>query len=218
MTTAVALLAAALTWTAAAFKISAAWYQRGRMAPLSLVLTLLALGAGWLFLAPGVDARVDALAGSAVASHAVADALALATGAGTLSMVVFLTHDEATGRRLMRPRLLALVGAVAAMVTVAALHRQPVVPGAFVESYVPSLYFVAYSLPYLAFLGYVFWSITRRCWHYAASTPHVPYLPTGLRMISAGGTVGLDVQSERGWPTSPQRDWTPPPGSRTCTR
>ncbi len=186
-----AALVAALAYAAAAGKLSAVRRQRGARAPRALFLTLLALAVGWTLLVDPVAHVVDSLTGVDLLGHTLADVAALCTGCGTQAMLVYLTHDEESGRRLMRPRLAALAAAVVAMLAVFLAAEPARLSGRLPVDYGASDFYLAYSAPYLAYLAYIFVGISRLCWRSAREAGEVPLLALGLRLIAAGGAAGL---------------------------
>lgn len=183
-------LVALPVYGAAFVKLEAVRRQQGARAPRALFLTLLALALGWTFLFGPVARALERGSGVDLLSQLLADSFALATGCGTQAMLVYLTHDEQAGRRLMRPRLVALAVAVALMAT-AFFAYSPARTDDLPADYGSSAFYLAYSAPYLAYLAYIFVGITRLCWRSARQPGPVPFLASGLRLIAAGGTVGV---------------------------
>ena len=186
----VAGLVALLVYAAAFVKLGAVRRQQGARAPRALFLTLLALALGWTFLFGPVARAVEGGTGVDLLSQLLADSLALSTGCGTQAMLVYLTHDEQDGRRLMRPRLVALAVAVALMAAAFFAYSPAEVTGELPVDYGSSSFYLAYSAPYLTYLAYIFLGITRLCWRFARQVT-TPFLEAGLRLIAAGGTAGL---------------------------
>lgn len=184
-------LVALLVYGAAFVKLGAVRRQQGARAPRALFLTLLTLALGWTFLFGPVARAVERGTGVDLLSQLLADCLALATGCGTQAMLVYLTHDEQAGRRMMRPRLVALAAAVALMTAVFFAYSPAARTDDLPADYGSSAFYLAYSAPYLAYLAYIFVGITRLCWQSAKQARPVPFLASGLRLIAAGGTVGL---------------------------
>jgi hypothetical protein len=193
----IAALIALVAYAAAAGKLAAVRRQPGARAPRALFWTLLALAVGWTFLVGPVGHAAEWATGVARSGQLLADAFALATGCGTQAMLVYLTHDDQTGRALMRPRLAALAVAVTAMIVVFLLWRPQELSGHLPVDYGISGFYLAYSAPYLTYLAYIFVGITHLCWRSARQAGEVPFLATGLRLIAAGGTAGLVYVSLR---------------------
>lgn len=186
-----AVLIALVAYAAAGARLRAVRRQRGARAPLALFATLLALAVGWTFLAEPVARAVEHVTGVDLLGHLLADSAALCTGCGTQAMLVYLTHDERAGSKLMRPRLIALVVAVTAMGTAFVVASPARLSGDLPADYGSSDFYLAYSLPYLAYLAYIFIGITRLCWRSVREAGRVPFLAAGLRLIAAGGSAGL---------------------------
>lgn len=184
-------LVAVLVYGAAFVKLGAVRRQQGARAPRALFLTLLTLALGWTFLFGPVARAVERGTGVDLLGQLLADCLALATGCGTQAMLVYLTHEEQAGRRMMRPRLVALAAAVALMTAVFFAYSPAARTDDLPADYGSSAFYLAYSAPYLAYLAYIFVGITRLCWQSARQVGPVPFLASGLRLIAAGGTVGL---------------------------
>lgn len=191
MPDAVAGVLALVAYAAAAAKLPAVRRQPGARAPRALFWTLLALAIGWTFLTDTVSHAAVRLVGVERVGQLLADSFALATGCGTQAMLVYLTHDDDTGRRLMRPRLLALAGAIALMTVAFVVGRPWELSGHLPTEHGSSDFYLAYSAPYLSFLAYIFVGITRLCWRSARDAGGVPFLAAGLRLIAVGGSVGL---------------------------
>ena len=187
----VAGLLALVAYAAAASKLPAVRRQPGARAPRALFWTLLALAIGWTFLTDTVAQAAARLVGVERIGQLLADSFALATGCGTQAMLVYLTHDDDTGRRLMRPRLLALAAAIALMATAFFLERPRELTGQLPVDYGTSDFYLAYSAPYLIFLAYIFVGITRLCWRSAQEVAGAPFLAAGLRLIAVGGSFGM---------------------------
>lgn len=191
MHTVVVGLIALLAYVAAGVKLGAVRRQPGVRAPRALFLTLFSLALGWTFWIKPVSQVVGRLSGIPLMDHLLADTFALCTGCGTQAMLVYLTHNEQAGRRLMRPRLGALAVAVTAM-AVAMFAAQPArLTGVLSVDYGTSDFYLAYSAPYLTYLTYIFVGITGLCWRSAKQAGGVPFLAAGLRLIAAGGSTGL---------------------------
>lgn len=186
-----AALIALVAYAAAGARLRAVRRQRGARAPLALFATLLALAVGWTFLSEPVARGVERVTGVDLLGQLLADAAALCTGCGTQAMLVYLTHDEQAGRRLMHPRLVALGAAVAAMGAAFFVASPARLTGHLPADYGSSGFYLAYSLPYLAYLAYIFTGITWLCWRSAREAGPVPFLAVGLRLIAAGGSAGL---------------------------
>ncbi len=182
---------ALVAYAAAASKLPAVRRQPGARAPRALFWTLLALAVGWTFLTDTVSQASARLVGVERVGQLLADCFALATGCGTQAMLVYLTHDDSTGRRLMRPRLLALTAAITAMTVAFAIERPRELSGHLPVDYGTSDFYLAYSAPYLAFLAYIFVGITGLCWRSARGATGASYLAAGLRLIAVGGGFGL---------------------------
>jgi hypothetical protein len=191
MRTLVAVVLALLAYTAAAAKFGAVRRQPGSRAPRALFATLLALAVGWTFLVEPVARAAERVTGVELVGQLLADVFALGTGCGTQAMLVYLTHDDTAGRRLMRPRLAALAAAVVVMAGVFVVSRPARLSGQLAVDYGASDFYLAYFAPFLAYLAYIFVGITRLCWR-AARRPGTPvFLAAGLRLIAAGGSAGL---------------------------
>jgi hypothetical protein len=186
-----ALIAAAVAWIAVLVRAPGTWRRSGSPARRALWLALLFLALGWILRVPAGYRALDEFTHVGNLAQVVGDGLALATACAILAMLIFQTSsgsDKASRRVLVRIGVLGVVlVAMGVSFDVAPLNRETF---EFVTTYRTTPGFLAYELPYLAFLSYAFYDLTRLCRRYAQLSDR-RYLKAGMRLIQAAGVLGI---------------------------
>ena len=157
-----------------------AWALSGTLAALALGLTLKL---------PAVYNAVGSVTGVANLAQLVKDASVVLSAFGTQVVLLHLLHPPAAAIARARRRAMVTVLAVSAMAA-AFLLAQPVTGVDALHAHMADPGLVEFRSIYLIFLAWAFVDIARLCWRFAGLAGEAP-LAAGLRLISAGGIVGL---------------------------
>lgn len=185
-----ATIAVTVAWLAVLLRAPGTWGQNGSPARRALWLALLALALGWTLRAPWGYHGFDDLAGIPNLAQVVGDGLALATGCAILGMLLYQTNERADAGRKSLLRLSALLVVLVPMSLAFALASVEEETTEFVTRYRAEPQLLLYWLPFLAYLSYVFFDLTRLCRRYAKLSER-RYLKRGMQLIEAAGVLGI---------------------------
>lgn len=179
---------AVVTALAAAYRVPR--HRGRRLSEWALSGTLAALAAGLALQAPAFYDAVGEAAGAPHLAQLLVDACALLSAFGTQVVLLHMLHAPAEARGRVQRRAAVTVLTVTLMMlfffTAAPLSGDADARRMHLAD--PGL--LEFRSLYLAFLAWVFGDIARLCWRFA-SVAGSRLLSSGLRLIAAGGVVGL---------------------------
>jgi hypothetical protein len=185
-----ATIAVALAWLAVLLKAPGAWRTSGPPARRALWVALLALALGWTLRTPWGYHGFDDLSATPNLAQYVGDGLALGTGCAILAMLLHQTNDLPTASQRIRSRSASLLIVLVTMGVAFVLAPVENETTEFVTQYRSEPGLLAYWLPFLAYLSYVFLDLTRLCRRYARLSER-RYLTIGMRLIQVAGVLGI---------------------------
>lgn len=178
---------AILVWLAAVYRRPPA--NRREPGAWALSATLAALALGLTLKVPAVYAAVEDVSSVANLAQLIKDACVVLSAFGTQVVLLHLLHAPALARARVRRRALVAVLAVTVMAAAFLLAR-PVGGLNELRADLAAPGLVEFRGVYLLFLVWAFVDIARLCWRFARLAGDT-VLALGLRLIAAGGVVGL---------------------------
>lgn len=178
---------AILVWLAAVYRRPPA--NRREPAAWALSATLAALALGLTLKVPAVYAAVEDVSSVANLAQLIKDACVVLSAFGTQVVLLHLLHAPALAGARARRRALVAVLAVTVMAAAFLLAR-PVDGLNELRAGLAAPGLVEFRGVYLLFLVWAFVDIARLCWRFARLAGDT-VLALGLRLIAAGGAVGL---------------------------
>ena len=161
-----------------------------RLTDWALSGTLAALAAGLALQTPVLHAAVGRASGAMQLPQVLVDAFALTSAFGTQVVLLHMLHHPEQAHRRVRVRAVAAALTVTLMIVfLLGAGPVPADPDARRMHLADPGLLEVRSL-YLGFLTWVFADIARLCWRFA-SVAGGRLLAAGLRLIAAGGAVGL---------------------------
>jgi hypothetical protein len=179
---------ALLLWAAVFYRMPSALQAQCKPGRRWLWLTLLFLALAITLLLPPVYVGLDQLVGRANLARLLSNTLTLVACWTVQALLAHLSGGQA-GRAVRRTGVLlgAANGAMAALFLTAPISQEAL---DFPQRYATAPHVLEYRLVFLAYLGVAEVMVARLSWRYArvASTPS---LRLGLRVVAAGGLVGV---------------------------
>lgn len=181
-------LLAVLAWAAAAYRLRVG--NQREPGAWALPATLAALALGLTLKVPAVYQAAGDITGAPNLGQLLKDTSVVLSAFGTQVVLLHLLHPPGRAPALARRRLLATALTVAAMA--AFFARAAPVSGGMdaLRASLASPGLLEFRCLYLLFMAWVFTDIARLCWRFA-SLAGEQLLAAGLRLIAAGGAVGL---------------------------
>lgn len=182
------IAAAVLTWLAAAYKLAS--LRRGSPAGRALLAALVLLAVGLTVKVGGVYRAVDEAAGRANLAQLLKDGCVVASACATQVLLLHLSRTRGDAGPRVRTRVVVLVLALAAMISFFLVAAPGAEDVKYLSRHGASAGLFEFRLVYLAYLAFAFGDIVRLCTRFARLAGE-PLLTLGLRLVAAGGVVGV---------------------------
>lgn len=187
-----------LAWAAVMYKLPALRRSPRDAALRAYWLTLLSLALSLTLLLPPVYLAVGRVIGEPNLARLLGNGLALVA---SWSVQAFLLHLNFPGDRATRGIRRAgwvLVGSLSLMVVLFTLAPLDEAALDFTRRYGATPFILEYRLVFMAYLGLALVTVVRLSWRYAALSSGRPALRLGMRLVAAGGVVGLGYAAHEG--------------------
>lgn len=187
-----------LAWAAVVYKLPALRHSLRDPALRAYWLTLLSLALSLTLLLPPVYLAVGRVAGEPNLARLLGNGLALVA---SWSVQAFLLHLNFPGERAaggIRRAGWALVGMLALMAALFTLAPLDEATLDFTRRYGAAPFILEYRLVFLAYLGLALVNVVRLSWRYGELSNGRPALRLGMRLVAAGGVLGLGYAAHEG--------------------